>query len=190
MMTRNSIMAGVAGLAMLVGAGVAEAQGRGNAGRIPPGHLPAAGECRVWIDGVPPGRQPRPTSCSRARYDAQRWGGRVIYGSDYAYGNGKARGKYRKNKGRYDDRHGRRDRDDDRWEDRRRRDRDDDDRDDRRTDGRYEDRRQDPRYDPRYPSRYPTSRSGSTTTRDPRCVDTNGNGKCDIRDVIDGTRRP
>ena len=186
MMTRNSIMAGVAGFAMLVGAGVAEAQGRGNAGRIPPGHLPAAGECRVWIDGVPPGRQPAPTSCSRARYDAQRWGGRVIYGDDYAYGNGRGKGKY-KNKGRNDDRYGRRDRDDDRWDDRRRRDRDDDDR----YDGRYEDRRQDPRYDPRYPSRYPTSRSGSTTpTRDPRCEDVNGNGKCDINDIIRGSRRP
>lgn len=26
---------------------------------IPPGHLPSAGECRVWIPGTPPGRQPR-----------------------------------------------------------------------------------------------------------------------------------
>lgn len=184
MMTRNSLMAGVAGVAMLVGAGVAEAQGRGNAGRIPPGHLPAPGECRVWIDGVPPGRQPAPTSCSRARYDAQRWGGRVIYGSDYAYGKGKSKGKYKKQR-RDDDRwYGRRDRDDDRWDDRRDRDRDG------RYDGRYEDRRLDPRYDPRNPSRYPTTTRSGSTTRDPRCVDTNGNNKCDIRDVINGSRRP
>lgn len=25
---------------------------------IPPGHLPEAGECRIWIPGTPPGRQP------------------------------------------------------------------------------------------------------------------------------------
>ena len=29
---------------------------------IPPGHLPNPGECRVWIQGTPPGRQPRPRS--------------------------------------------------------------------------------------------------------------------------------
>jgi hypothetical protein len=29
---------------------------------VPPGHLPELGECRVWIPGLPPGRQPRPKS--------------------------------------------------------------------------------------------------------------------------------
>ena len=29
---------------------------------IPPGQLPDAGECRLWIPGDPPGRQPRPKS--------------------------------------------------------------------------------------------------------------------------------
>jgi len=29
---------------------------------IPPGQMPNAGECRVWIRGRPPGRQPRPKS--------------------------------------------------------------------------------------------------------------------------------
>lgn len=29
---------------------------------VPPGHLPKAGECRVWIPGTPPGRQPGPKS--------------------------------------------------------------------------------------------------------------------------------
>ena len=29
---------------------------------IPPGHMPRAGQCRVWIRGRPPGRQPRPKS--------------------------------------------------------------------------------------------------------------------------------
>jgi len=57
------------------------AQGRGP-DRVPPGHLPPSGTCRVWIDGVPPGRQPAPTSCARAereRYSYGR-GARVVYG--------------------------------------------------------------------------------------------------------------
>ena len=29
---------------------------------VPPGHLPDPGECRVWIPGTPPGRQPKPKS--------------------------------------------------------------------------------------------------------------------------------
>ncbi|HEV8304183.1 MAG TPA: hypothetical protein VGQ25_04430 [Gemmatimonadales bacterium] len=29
---------------------------------VPPGHLPDPGECRVWVPGTPPGRQPRPRS--------------------------------------------------------------------------------------------------------------------------------
>jgi len=29
---------------------------------VPPGHLPRPGECRVWIPGTPPGRQPKPKS--------------------------------------------------------------------------------------------------------------------------------
>jgi hypothetical protein len=29
---------------------------------IPPGHLPKAGECRIWIPGTPPGQQPKPKS--------------------------------------------------------------------------------------------------------------------------------
>jgi hypothetical protein len=31
--------------------------------RIPPGHLPPPGRCRVWIPGRPPGHQPPPRSC-------------------------------------------------------------------------------------------------------------------------------
>lgn len=59
------------------------AQGRGkNKQGVPPGHLPPAGLCRVWYDGVPPGRQPRPTSCYEAERIASRdRSARVIYGS-------------------------------------------------------------------------------------------------------------
>ena len=31
--------------------------------RIPQGHMPPPGECRVWYPGVPPGQQPPPGRC-------------------------------------------------------------------------------------------------------------------------------
>ena len=34
--------------------------------RVPPGQMPPAGMCRIWIDGVPPGRQPAPMNCEVA----------------------------------------------------------------------------------------------------------------------------
>jgi hypothetical protein len=46
---------------------------------VPAGMLPPAGMCRVWIEGVPPGRQPAPTSCAVAA----RWmpaHARLVYG--------------------------------------------------------------------------------------------------------------
>lgn len=78
---------------------------RDNNGRygsgIPYGHMPPAGQCRVWYQGRPAGHQPPPTSCSVAERQASANGGRVIYGTD-------------------------RDRDrDDRWDDRRDGDRND-----------------------------------------------------------------
>ena len=58
---------------MLIGlsAGPAFAQGNGKnknkaVKAVPPGQMPPAGLCRVWYDGVPPGRQPGVTSCSEA----------------------------------------------------------------------------------------------------------------------------
>lgn len=64
-----------------------EAQGR-RSGRetarvqgVPPGHVPPAGQCRVWYDGRPPGHQPPPTSCREAERVASRdREARVIYG--------------------------------------------------------------------------------------------------------------
>lgn len=34
--------------------------------KIPPGHLPPPGQCRVWYPGKPPGHQPPPVSCESA----------------------------------------------------------------------------------------------------------------------------
>lgn len=31
---------------------------------IPPGHLPAPGECRIWLPGTPPGHQRESGACS------------------------------------------------------------------------------------------------------------------------------
>jgi hypothetical protein len=50
--------------------------------RVPPGHYPPRGACRVWYEGRPPGRQPRATSCDRLY-------GRVPYGAFILY-NGNA----------------------------------------------------------------------------------------------------
>lgn len=35
--------------------------------RVPPGHYPPPGSCRIWYAGVPPGRQPPPTACGSIR---------------------------------------------------------------------------------------------------------------------------
>jgi len=88
--------------------------------RIPPGQLPPAGMCRIWIDGVPPGRQPAPTDCQTA-VATKPANARVIWGDQSAFP-GKGKGKFNKSKGH--------DRDDDFDKDRRRgREDDDDDRD-------------------------------------------------------------
>jgi hypothetical protein len=70
--------------------------------RVPPGHLPPRGACRVWIDGVPPGQQPPVTSCAQAERDRFRYGAgaRVIYGDVQSFP-GKGKGKF---KNRTDDR--------------------------------------------------------------------------------------
>ena len=168
-MIRSVFAGSLLGLALLAQPAAAQSR-RVSYDRVPPGQLPPAGLCRVWIDGVAPGRQPRVTDCRTARYQAARIrGSRVLYGDDYAYaGNGKGKHKG-KSKDRYDDRYGRRDRDDDRWD---RRDRDDDrdgrwDRDGRDRDGRYG--------------------NGSST-----CVDANRDGRCDVSQggVIPGTTIP
>jgi hypothetical protein len=54
---------------LLVMAGAAEAQGRGKGRgfRVPPGHMPGPGMCRVWYPGVPPGHQPPAVPCFALR---------------------------------------------------------------------------------------------------------------------------
>lgn len=128
-----------AAILILIGlmAAPAAAQGRGrDKGKVPPGHMPQSGECRVWYDGVPPGQQPSPTSCAQAQRIAARDGARVIYGADTRRGRDddrwerdderrrraderRARGSRDdgddddRNRGRRDDRRTRDDRDDD-----------------------------------------------------------------------------
>lgn len=62
--------------------------------RVPRGHLPPAGMCRIWIDGVPPGRQPAPTDCQTA-VATRPANARVIWGDQEAFP-GKGNGKFSK----------------------------------------------------------------------------------------------
>ena len=69
-------------VAVVAATAPADAQGRGrgqNEKDLPPGHRPPAGMCRIWIDGVPAGRQPAPTDCPTA-IKRRPANGRVIFG--------------------------------------------------------------------------------------------------------------
>ena len=62
--------------------------------KVPKGHLPPRGMCRVWVDGVPPGQQPAVTDCATAERQRYRYGSgaRVLYGNDASFpGKGKHR---------------------------------------------------------------------------------------------------
>ena len=162
-MIRSVFAGSILGLALLAQPADAQAR-RASYERIPPGHLPPAGLCRAWIDGVPAGRQPRATDCRTAYAQANRYGGVVIHGDDYDR-KGKAKGKYKAKKNDRrdrdddrDDRYGRRDRDDDRYG---RRDRDDD------------------RYDRRDRDDDRRDRDGGRN-RDRYCVDADRDGRCDV----------
>lgn len=100
---------------------------RSKSDHIPPGQLPPAGMCRIWIDGVPPGQQPAPTDCQTA-VATKPANARVIWGDQTAFP-GKGKGKFGKQgldkqKGHKMER----DHDDDDDDFDRKRDRDDDDR--------------------------------------------------------------
>lgn len=47
--------------------------------KIPPGHMPPRGTCRVWFYDRPPGHQPPPVSCNRIRRNLP-YGAIVIQG--------------------------------------------------------------------------------------------------------------
>ena len=51
--------------------------------RVPRGHLPPPGLCRVWLYGRPAGHQPPPMSCRQAQRFAYRYGGQVIWGREW-----------------------------------------------------------------------------------------------------------
>ena len=52
--------------------GVVVAEGGGHHGhsavKVPPGHMPPPGKCRVWFPDRPPGHQPPPGNCSELRH--------------------------------------------------------------------------------------------------------------------------
>ena len=58
-----------------------QGQRRRSTDRIPPGQLPPAGMCRIWINDVPAGQQPAPTDCSSAVRNRPA-NGRVFFGDD------------------------------------------------------------------------------------------------------------
>ena len=62
--------------------------------KIPRGHLPPEGMCRIWVDGVPPGQQPAPTDCQTA-VATKPANARVIWGDQAAFP-GRANGKFSK----------------------------------------------------------------------------------------------
>jgi hypothetical protein len=71
--------------------------------KIPPGHRPPEGMCRVWIEGVPPGQQPAVTDCVTAERNRTA-NSRVIYGNDESFpGKGKGKGKLKRGADRDDD---------------------------------------------------------------------------------------
>lgn len=59
---------------------------------IPPGHLPPAGQCRVWVPGKPPGHQARARGCAGIERTAPA-GSWIVYGPVDADGPGKGKGK-------------------------------------------------------------------------------------------------
>jgi hypothetical protein len=69
--------------------------------KIPPGQLPPAGMCRIWIDGVPPGRQPAPTDCQTAVANKPA-NARVIWGDQTPFP-GKGKDADKRNRGHLGD---------------------------------------------------------------------------------------
>ncbi|HSL70720.1 MAG TPA: hypothetical protein VK864_10795 [Longimicrobiales bacterium] len=47
--------------------------------KVPPGHYPPRGQCRLWYPGRPPGHQPSPGPCSQFRGVAAGSGAFILY---------------------------------------------------------------------------------------------------------------
>jgi hypothetical protein len=43
-----------------------------SAAKIPKGHMPPPGKCRIWYPDLPPGHQPPPGNCDELKYDVPR----------------------------------------------------------------------------------------------------------------------
>ena len=69
---RSYLRAGVlAALLVLAGCVVYEEPGtvyQAEPVKIPPGHYPPPGQCRIWFPDRPPGHQPPPGPCHKLQY--------------------------------------------------------------------------------------------------------------------------
>ena len=55
-------------LLVLLAGGLSAASAVAQSWRVPPGHLPPPGQCRIWYPDRPPGHQPPPGSCRKLRH--------------------------------------------------------------------------------------------------------------------------
>jgi hypothetical protein len=58
-----ALLAGCAGELIVVDPG----PGAARPGKVPPGHMPPPGKCRIWHPDRPPGHQPPPGDCGELR---------------------------------------------------------------------------------------------------------------------------